>query len=54
MTFFPLADSVLKIEFLFIEKQPEIDMNTARILTPIAFLMETGKISIVKEKYLVI
>lgn len=36
------------------EEQSEIDINTARILTPIAFLMETGKISIAKEKYLVI
>ena len=36
------------------EEQSEIDINTARMLTPIAFLMETGKISIAKEKYLVI
>jgi len=36
------------------EEQPEIDINTTRMLTPIALLVETGKISIVKEKYLVI
>jgi len=36
------------------EEQPEIDINTARMLTPRAFLMETGKISIAEEKYLVI
>ena len=36
------------------EEQPEIDINTARMLTPIAFLMETGKTSIAKERYLVI